>query len=118
DEMNPQRLQTLLDKTTRTIGTGFIVDSDGFILTNEHVIEDSQQFWVTTDDHKVYPAIVVGADPRADLAVLKIPASGLPTVRFNKKFACQRGQWAITLGNPYGLATDGDEALSVGVISA
>jgi S1-C subfamily serine protease len=117
DEMNPQRLQTLLEKTTRTIGTGFIVDSDGFIVTNEHVIEDSQQFWVTTDDHKVYPAIVVGADPRGDLAVLKIPAAHLPTVRFAAA-PCQRGQWAVTMGNPYGLATEGQMALSVGVISA
>jgi serine protease Do len=117
DEMNPQRLQTLLDKTTRTIGTGFIVDSDGFIVTNEHVIEDSQQFWVTTDDHKVYPAIVVGADPRGDLAVMKIPASHLPTVQF-AAVPCQRGQWAVTMGNPYGLATEGQMSLSVGVVSA
>ncbi|HEX4054050.1 MAG TPA: trypsin-like peptidase domain-containing protein [Tepidisphaeraceae bacterium] len=115
--MNPQKLDALLDKTTRTIGTGFVVDPDGFIVTNEHVIEDSQQFWVTTDDHKVYPAIVVGADPRADLAVLKIPASNLPTVAFARG-PTQRGQWAITLGNPYGLAADGQMSLSVGVISA
>ena len=117
EEMNPQRLESLLDKTTRTIGTGFIVDSDGFIVTNEHVIEDSQQLWVTRDDHKVYPAIVVGADPRADLAVLKIPASHLPTAAFAGG-TCRRGQWAITLGNPYGLATEGQMALSVGVVSA
>lgn len=115
--MNPQLLQTVLDKTTRTIGTGFVVNSDGFIVTNEHVIEGSQQFWVTTDDHRVYPAIVVGADPRADLAVLKIPAANLPTVRFAGD-SCQRGQWAITLGNPYGLATEGQMSMSVGVVSA
>jgi serine protease Do len=117
DEMNPQRLQTVLSKTTRTIGTGFIVDPDGFIVTNQHVIEGSQQFWVTTDDQKVYPAIVVGADPRGDLAVLKIPASHLPTVEFSDS-PCQRGQWALTIGNPYGLATEGQMALSVGVVSA
>jgi serine protease Do len=117
EEMNPQRLESLLDKTTRTIGTGFIVDSDGFIITNEHVIEDSEQIWVTRDDHKVYPAIVVGSDPRADLAILKIPASHLPTVSFATG-PCRRGQWAITLGNPYGLATEGQMALSVGVVSA
>jgi serine protease Do len=116
-EMNPQLLQTLLNKTTRTIGTGFIVDSDGFLVTNQHVIEDSQQLWVTTDDRKVFPAIVVGADPRGDLAVLKIPATHLPTVRFAAQ-PCRRGQWAITLGNPYGLATEGQMSLSVGVISA
>jgi serine protease Do len=117
DAMSGQKLQDILGKTTRTVGSGFIIDSDGFILTNEHVIEDSEQFWVTTDDHRVYPAVVVGADPRADLAVLKIPAAGLPTVRLNCQ-GCRRGQWALTLGNPYGLATEGEMALAVGVISA
>jgi serine protease Do len=117
EAMNPQLLQTVLDKTTRTIGTGFIVDADGFIVTNEHVIEGSEQFWVTTDDHRVFPAIIVGADPRADLAVLKIPATNLPTVTFAAD-PCQRGQWAITIGNPYGLATEGQMAMSVGVVSA
>ncbi|MDP9173677.1 MAG: trypsin-like peptidase domain-containing protein [Planctomycetota bacterium] len=117
-DMNPKKLEELLDKTTRTVGTGFIIDADGFILTNEHVIEESQQYWVTTDDHKVYPAIVVGADPRADLAVLKIPASHLPVAQFAVSNAPQRGQWAITLGNPYGLATEGEMAMSVGVVSA
>ncbi|MGA3068218.1 MAG: trypsin-like peptidase domain-containing protein [Tepidisphaeraceae bacterium] len=117
DDLNGQKLQDLLGKTTRTVGSGFIIDQSGFILTNEHVIEDSEQFWVTTDDHRVYPAVVVAADPRADLAVLKIPANNLPTVRLNSA-GCQRGQWAITLGNPYGLATEGEMSLSVGVISA
>lgn len=118
EEMNPQKLQEWLDKTTRTVGTGFIIDSDGFILTNEHVIEDSQQYWVTTDDRRVYPAMVVAADPRADLAVLKIPATKLPVAHFTHNYSPVRGEWAITLGNPYGLATEGDLALSVGVISA
>jgi len=116
--MNPETLQELLDRTTRTVGTGFVIDSDGYIVTNEHVIEDSQQFWVTTDDHKVYPAVVVGADPRADLAVIKIPASHLPTVTFAQDSQLSRGQWTLTLGNPYGLATEGEMAVSVGVISA
>jgi S1-C subfamily serine protease len=117
DAMNPQLLQTVLDKTTRTIGTGFVVSDDGFIVTNEHVVEGSEQFWVTTDEHRVYPAIVVGTDPRADIAVLKIPAKNLATVHFATD-SCQRGQWAITLVNPYGLATEGQMAMSVGVISA
>jgi serine protease Do len=117
DDMNGQKLEDVLAKTTRTVGTGFIFDSDGFILTNEHVIEDSEQYWVTTDDHRIFPAIVVGADPRADLAVLKIPASNLPAVKFCS-VPCLRGQWALTLGNPYGLATEGEMSLSVGVVSA
>jgi len=62
--------------------TGFVIDADGYILTNEHVIGEAETVWVTTDDRKVYPAIVVGSDPRADLAVLKIPGANFPIVKF------------------------------------
>jgi serine protease Do len=117
-DMSAEMLQDWLRKTTRTVGTGFVFDGDGYILTNEHVIEQCSQLWVTTDDHHVYPAFAVGADPRADLAVLKIPSHQLPVLRLNAKVAAARGQWAITLGNPFGLATEGEMALSVGVISA
>jgi serine protease Do len=118
DEMNPQKLQEILDQSTRTVGTGFVVDADGYILTNEHVIDQSLQCWVTTADHKVWPAVVVGSDPRADLAVLKIPASHLTPVKFAADEEHQRGEWTIALGNPYGLATDGEPSMSVGVIAA
>ena len=64
------------------VGTGFFIDADGYILTNEHVIGDSQALWVTTDDRTVYPAIVVGSDPRTDLAVLKIARSNTLAVTF------------------------------------
>jgi len=117
DEMNPSKLQGILDKTTRTVGTGFVFDSDGYILTNEHVIGDAEQIWVTTDDRKVYPAVVIGSDPRADLAVLKVPAS-LPAVSFADFDSYKRGDWTIALGNPFGLATDGEMCMSVGVVSA
>lgn len=118
DDMSAQKLSGILDHVTRTVGTGFFVDADGFILTNEHVVGDAEQLWVTTDDRKVFPAIVVGSDPRADLAVLKIPASSMPVAKFAKPDSLQRGQWTIALGNPYGLAGSGEMAMSVGVISA
>jgi len=117
EDMNPEKLDALLDRTTRMVGTGLIVDAAGYILTNEHVIADSQNVWVTTDNGKVYPALVVGTDPRSDLAVLKIPASNLKPVEFSKD-ELKRGQWAIAVGNPYGLATAGEQAMSIGVISA
>jgi serine protease Do len=117
-EMNPDKLQEILDQNTRTVGTGFIVDASGWILTNEHVIGQAQQLWVTTSDRKVWPALVVGSDPRADVAVLKIPAAGLAAVKFAEPGAVRRGQWTIALGNPYGLAVDGQSCMSVGVISA
>ena len=117
EDMNPEKLDSLLDRTTRMVGTGLIVDADGYILTNEHVIAEAENVWVTTDTGRVYPALVVGTDPRADLAVLKIPANNLTPVKFSTD-PLRRGQWAIALGNPYGLATAGGECLSIGVVSA
>jgi serine protease Do len=118
NELNPERLAALLDRTTRTVGTGFIISEDGYILTNEHVVGDAEQLWITTDDRKVYPAIVIGSDPRGDLAVLKIPAEHLQPVNFAPDANIHRGQWSIALGNPYGLAGEGEMAMAVGLVSA
>jgi S1-C subfamily serine protease len=118
DSLNAEKLDGLLSRTTRTVGTGFVIDADGYILTNEHVVQDAEQLWVTTDDRKVYPAIVIGSDPRQDLAVLKIPASNLPVVTFAKPESIRRGMWTIALGNPYGYAAEGEMAMSVGIVSA
>ncbi len=112
------RLAAALDRVSRTVGTGFIIAQDGYIVTDEHVVSEAEQIWITTDDQKVYPAMIVGTDPRSDLAVLKIPATGLKPVQFASPDSAKRGQWCLTLGNPYGLATGGDLALSVGVVSA
>ena len=117
DHINPQKLQSILEAVDRTVGTGFVIDPDGYIVTNDHVVASCDQLWVTTDDHKVYPAIIVGSDPRADIAVLKIPAHNLSVVHFANN-SVRRGQWSIALGNPYGLAGGGEMSVSVGVISA
>jgi serine protease Do len=118
EEMSGDRLQAFLSKTTRMVGTGFIIDADGYILTNDHVIDDAEQLWITTDDRRVYPAIVIGSDPRSDLAVLKIPGHHLPTVHFGDGAAVHRGAWSIAVGNPYGLSGEGGMCVSVGVVSA
>ena len=117
EEMNPEKLEQQLDRATRTVGTGMIISPDGYVLTNEHVISEGQQLWITTDDRQVYPAIVVGSDPRGDLAVLKIPATHLHSITFASEVA-RRGQWTIAIGNPFGLAEAGHMAMSVGVVSA
>jgi S1-C subfamily serine protease len=117
-EMSSDKLQAFLSKTTRMVGTGFVIDSSGYILTNDHVIDDAEQLWITTDDRKVYPAIVVGSDPRSDLAVLKVPGKNMPTVHLGDGSVVRRGQWSIAMGNPYGLSGDGGMCLSVGVVSA
>jgi serine protease Do len=116
-EMNPDVLAAFLSKTTRIVGAGCILSPDGYILTNDHVIDAAQQLWITTDDAKVYPALIVGSDPRADLAILKIPAHNLPTVHFAAAPA-HRGQWSLAIGNPFGLSAHGEMSLSVGVVSA
>ena len=117
DDLNADKLAAMLASVDRTVGTGFIIDSDGYILTNDHVISGAEQLWVTTDSHKVYAAIVVGSDPRADLALLKIPATHLPTAHFASNEA-RRGQWTIAIGNPFGMAGGGEMSVSVGVVSA
>ncbi len=118
DELNGQRLSAMLDSVDRTVGTGFIVDADGYIVTNDHVIAHAEQLWITTDDRRVFPAIVVASDPRADIAVLKVPASNLPVVRFANSESVHRGQWSIAMGNPFGFSGDGEMCASVGVVSA
>ncbi|CAN5402348.1 Do family serine endopeptidase [soil metagenome] len=118
EDLTAQKLDGILSRATRTVGTGFIIDANGFILTNEHVVGEAQQIWITTDDQRVFPAIVVGSDPRSDLAVLKIPAENLRAVTFAPVGQVQRGEWTIVLGNPYGLAGFGEMAMSVGVVSA
>jgi S1-C subfamily serine protease len=118
EDLTFQKVDDILGRCTRMVGTGFFIDADGYILTNEHVIGDSQALWVTTDDRTVYPAIVVGSDPRTDLAVLKIARSNTPAVTFAPATSVRRGQWSIAIGNPYGYAGEGEMAVSVGVVSA
>jgi serine protease Do len=118
EDLTYAKVDDILGRTTRMVGTGFFIDTEGYILTNEHVIGDSEALWVTTDDRAVYPAIVVGSDPRTDLAVLKIAKTNTPPVTFAAPGDLRRGQWTIALGNPYGYAGEGEMAMSVGVVSA
>ncbi|HEX2971085.1 MAG TPA: trypsin-like peptidase domain-containing protein [Tepidisphaeraceae bacterium] len=118
DEMSTDRLRSMVDRSWRMVGSGFVIDSEGYIVTSEHVIKNAQQIWITTDDQKVYPAMVVGSDPRLDLAVIKAPVKNLPVVRLAKYGSVQRGQWTIAVGNPHGLAAEGQMSMSIGVVSA
>jgi S1-C subfamily serine protease len=118
DSMNGERLEEALSRTTRTVGTGFVFDPDGYVLTNEHVIAGAAQIWVTSDSGTVWPAVVIGSDPRADIAVLKVPIGGLTPVKFAASGSVKRGDWTIALGNPIGLAASGRMSMSVGIVSA
>ncbi len=99
----------------RASGSGVIVDPRGYILTNNHVIENAQDITVRLSDSRKFPATLVGRDPKTDLAVLKVDAPGpLPVAELGDSERLRVGQWAIAIGNPFGL----DRTVTVGIISA
>ena len=103
----------------RGLGTGVIIDEEGYILTNEHVIHDADKVTVTLPDGRELRGEIKGADPRSDLAVIKVDAKNLPAVDLGDSDQVKIGQWAIAVGNPFGWAVGGSEpTVTVGVISA
>src|SRR2546426_4874521 len=100
---------------TRASGSGVTVDPRGYILTNNHVIENAQDITVRLSDGRKFTAKLVGRDPKTDLAVLKVEApSPLPAAELGDSDHLRVGQWAIAIGNPFGL----DRTVTVGIISA
>ena len=98
----------------RGTGSGFIVSSDGLILTNAHVVDGADTVTVTLKDGRTIDGKVMGKDNLTDMAVVKIEAVDLPTVEFGDSEALQIGEWAIAIGNPLGL----DNTVTTGIISA
>ena len=97
------------------MGSGVIVSSDGYIITNNHVIEDASEIEVTTNDNKIYEAELVGTDPSADIAVLRINIDQVfPYVRFADSDLTRIGEWVLAVGNPYNL----NSTVTAGIISA
>lgn len=100
-------------------GSGFIIDSDGFIATNMHVVDNGQVLTVTLSDGTTYDATLVQKDERADLAVLSIDAKHLRAVRWGDAAKLRVNQWAFACGNPFGLANrTGQPSITYGVVSA
>lgn len=95
-------------------GSGFIVTSDGEILTNNHVVEDATKITVTLNDRRIFPAKVVGRDPSTDIALIRIEATGLPTLPLGDDEQVQVGQPVVAVGNPLGL----NNTVTNGIISA
>jgi len=103
------------EQRERSLGSGFILSADGYILTNEHVVSGAEQIKVGLTDQRVFPGKVVGVDPKTDIAVIKIDADDpLPVAVLGDSDQLKVGQWALAIGNPFGL----DSTLTVGVISA
>ncbi|HEY6837690.1 MAG TPA: DegQ family serine endoprotease, partial [Geobacteraceae bacterium] len=98
-----------------SLGSGFIINPEGYIITNDHVIRDAESIQVKLSNESVYSAKVVGSDSKTDIAVIKINSKEkLPTAVLGDSDKLQVGQWAIAIGNPFGL----DRTVTVGVISA
>lgn len=98
-------------------GTGVVVDAQGLILTQYHVVEHGDQHWVTLSDRKTYSAKIRAADPRSDLAILEIEATDLTPITFGDASTLRKGQIVIALGNPYAIARDGQVSASWGIVS-
>lgn len=95
-------------------GSGFIVDEDGHILTNNHVVAEASEVRVQLHDGREFVAEVVGTDPRTDLAVLRIEADGLRPLRFAEAEGVRVGEWVVAVGNPFGL----ESTITAGIVSA
>jgi serine protease Do len=99
---------------SRGVGSGFIVSKDGYVLTNAHVVADASEVTVKLTDRREFIAKVIGVDKRSDVALIKIAATGLPTVRFGDSSLLRPGQWVIAIGSPFGFAN----SVTAGVVSA
>jgi serine protease Do len=110
----PGRGQGPQEFENRSLGSGFIISPDGYVLTNAHVIESADEITVRLTDKREFKARIVGADRRTDLGVIKIEATGLPTVRFGDPGRLKVGEWVVAIGSPFGF----DNTVTAGIVSA
>ncbi len=102
-------------ENSRNLGSGFVINRSGYILTNDHVIEDARQIMVSLKDGHQYPAKVVGRDPKTDVALIKIDAPyPLPVAPLGDSDELRVGEWVMAIGNPFGF----DHTVTAGIISA
>ena len=102
------------EEIERGVGSGFVIDSNGTILTNAHVVEGATTIFVTLTDKREFKAKLLGADKRTDLAVLKIDASGLPKLPLGDSSKVKVGEWVVAIGSPFGL----ENTVTAGIVSA
>ena len=98
----------------QSLGSGFIISSDGYVLTNNHVVADADEILVRMSDRSELEAKLVGADPRSDVALLKIEGKNLPTVKLGKSENLKVGEWVLAIGSPFGF----DYSVTAGIVSA
>jgi len=95
-------------------GSGVIISPDGYIVTNNHVVDKAEKIEITTNDHRNFRAKVIGTDPNTDLALIKIDATGLPIVKLGNSDAVKVGEWVLAVGNPFKLTS----TVTAGIVSA
>jgi len=108
------RGQPQQQRESQSLGSGFIISEDGYVVTNNHVIDGADEINVRMLDRTEYAAEVIGTDERSDLALLKIEAKNLPAVEFGESDSLQVGEWVLAIGSPFGL----DYSVSAGIVSA
>ena len=96
------------------MGSGFIISDDGYILTNNHVVDGADSVLVRMSDRREFDAEVVGTDPRSDLALLRIDAVDLPMLKLADNDDLEVGEWVLAIGSPFGL----DYSVTAGIVSA
>lgn len=111
---NRPQPQAQEEEQPRGVGSGFILTSDGVIMTNAHVVDGADEVIVTLTDKREFKAKILGADKRSDVAVVKIDATGLPAVRVGDVNRLRVGEWVMAIGSPFGL----DNTVTAGIVSA
>jgi serine protease Do len=99
---------------SQSLGSGFIISSDGYIISNNHVVKNADEVIVRLSDRREFKAKVIGADERSDIALLKIDAENLPTVRLGTDYNLRVGEWVLAIGSPFGF----DYSVTAGIVSA
>ena len=102
------------EREAKSLGSGFIISKDGYIMTNNHVVKDASEIIVRLDDRRELKAEVIGTDERSDVALLKIEAENLPVAKIGKSEDLKVGEWVLAIGSPFGF----DSSATAGIVSA
>ena len=102
------------DQQSRSLGSGFIISADGYVLTNAHVVEGADEIIVRTSERREFVATLIGADKRSDIALLKVDAQDLPAVRIGSARDLLVGEWVLAIGSPFGF----EHSATAGIVSA
>lgn len=113
-QQQPRQQQQQPQQQPMGLGSGVIITDDGYIVTNNHVVDGADRLEITLNDNRTFDATVIGTDPASDLALIKIDATGLPTIPIGDSDAIKVGEWVLAVGNPFGFTS----TVTAGIVSA